>query len=353
MAPDYTPPTSAIWTESMLMEYRKTLKFTLLLALFSPMTNADAGRLYRWVDNQGHVHYGDKIPPKYIKREHVQLDKHGVAIKRVEAAKTRAQIEREAELARLRAEKQRLIEEQRAADRVLLRTFRNEDDILMARDGKIAAIDVIIQVTRGNIRRFKVKLTEMQQKAANLERAGERASPQFLQEIESTRRSLSHAYATILQKEKDKDRIRAEFAQDLKRFRELKNLRAENERPHAKQGVKYNNLLDNVFPCPANGNCAEVWPRAENFVRTYATTPLRIKSEAILMTGPPRKDTDLSITIVRLRPTATEPARLFMDLQCKQSPLGRALCNSEKAEHIHRAFRQAMAGKTVKRRSTK
>jgi len=314
-----------------------------MIPLLVLMSSADAGRLYRWVDDQGHVHYGDKIPPEYVKREHVQLDKHGVAIKRVDAAKTPAQIEREAELARLRAEKQRLIEEQQAADRVLLRTFRNEDDIIMARDGKIAAIDVIIQVTLSNIRRFKAKLADMQQKAANLERAGERPSPRFVKEIETNRRNLSHAYSTILQKEKEKAQIRAEFAQDLKRFRELKHLRAENETPQAEKKSR-RTLLDNVFPCSDDNHCREVWVRAEAFVRRYATTPLRIKSDYILMTAAPRKDDDFSITVVRLRPTESEPARLFMDLQCRRTPLGRALCKSEKAERIHRAFRRAMRG---------
>ena len=73
--------------------------------------------------------------------------------------KTAEEIAQEKELARLRAEQKRLIEEQRAKDRVLLRTFRSSDDILMTRDGKLTAIDTSIQITRSNIKRLKFKLT--------------------------------------------------------------------------------------------------------------------------------------------------------------------------------------------------
>ena len=55
---------------------------------------------------------------------------------------TEAEIERDKALQALRAEQQKLLAEQQARDRILLNLYRNEDDLVMARDGKVAIEDL-------------------------------------------------------------------------------------------------------------------------------------------------------------------------------------------------------------------
>ena len=43
---------------------------------------------YRWVDDQGVVHYGDQVPPQYAQKEHTVLNTQGVEVKRLDAQKT-------------------------------------------------------------------------------------------------------------------------------------------------------------------------------------------------------------------------------------------------------------------------
>lgn len=189
---------------------------------------AEAGKIYRWVDAEGNVHLSDRVPTEHARSARSELSETGREVERVQAAKTAEEIAREQELEKLRAEQQRLIEIQHAKDQVLLRTFRTEDDLLMARNGKLAAIDSNIQVIRSNIRRMKNRLAEMQQNAASMERQGQRLSDNLLKDIENTRAQLRDSYTTIIQKEQEKETIRNSASKDLARFRSLKNLREEN-----------------------------------------------------------------------------------------------------------------------------
>src|SRR5260370_5914502 len=58
----------------------------------SPGVAAGAGAsgrtLYKWVDEQGVTHYGDRIPPEYAAQEKSVINSHGIEINRLEAQKT-------------------------------------------------------------------------------------------------------------------------------------------------------------------------------------------------------------------------------------------------------------------------
>ncbi len=307
----------------------------LLLALLSTNTQA---KTYRWVDADGRVHYSDRVPPEAVERERSRLDSRGLVVEKVERAKTAEELAREAELERLRLEEQRLIEEQRKKDRVLLRTFRSEDDILMTRDGKLTTIDASIQIIRSNIRRLKLKLAEMQKNAANLEREGKKISANYLKEIENTRQQLKGYYTAIIRKEQSKEAIRQQYAADLQRFQELKNLRPrERDREQEQNG---HSLLETVVHCNDEARCNRAWELAEAYVRKHATTRLQMLADSIIMTGAALKDNDISITVSRIRNKEQPGARLFMDLQCKESPRGRDFCETEAVNRIRSGFRE-------------
>ncbi|PLY14831.1 MAG: DUF4124 domain-containing protein [Sedimenticola sp.] len=312
------------------------LKLALLALLLAPAL-ATAAKLYKWTDAEGNVHYSDKVPPEHSKSARSELDDRGIQVNQVDAAKTKEQIEREQELQRLRAEQQRLIEEQKAKDRVLLRTFRTEDDILMARNGKLTAVDVLIQVSRSNIRRMKFKLAEMQQNAAQSERQGRSVSDTMLKNIESTRQQLKDGYAAIIHMEQNKELIREKAALDIDRFRKLKQLSEENTAQLDEE--KPFSLLDTVVVCDDKVSCNNAWEKAEDYVREHATTRLQILSDSIIMTAAPANDDDISLTVSRIIEEGFAGAKLFMDLQCKDSPRGDDLCKSPTMEEIRMGFR--------------
>jgi hypothetical protein len=252
------------------------------LCAVAPLTQAQ--HFYRWVDDQGNVQYTDKIPPSQIEKAHTELSPDGMRVTEVPPAMTPEEIQRERELERLRAQQQRLIDEQKAEDRVLLRTFRSLDDMIMVRDGKISAIDVMIQVTKSNIQRQRDWLLQLRAEAADLERAGEPVTDQLKERIATTERALKQALATILEREQQKQEIRDNFARDLKRFRQLKEIPDE---PSQVEQVTQPTELANLINCKDERECARVWAEALDYVELHATVPVETAGADVLMTKAP------------------------------------------------------------------
>jgi hypothetical protein len=318
-----------------------------LVAVVSLPTLCEAAKLYKWVDEEGHTHYSDKVPPSEVKRARSELDEHGVTVDQVDAAKTPEQLLREAEEARLRKEQERLAEKQRQADRVLLRTFRTEEDIVMTRDGQIQSVDTYIRVTRANIKRLKSTLSEMQLNAAKLELSGQPVSKRYLKDIETKRLALKDAYQSIIDREAEKNRIRQAFANDQKRFRELKQLYRSDD-PLVEANQSYTDALLNVYQCGDDQRCEQPWERAKAYLNKHSTTPLRMQGENILMTATPAENDDISITMSRILDRKTGQTLIFMDLQCKATSVGEALCKQgERALRIKQNFQPSLAGNSL------
>ena len=62
----------------------------ILLCLILPgmATSADAGSLYKWVDENGEIRYTDRMPQSASKRQHQTLNDQGIVINTKEAAKS-------------------------------------------------------------------------------------------------------------------------------------------------------------------------------------------------------------------------------------------------------------------------
>lgn len=199
----------------------RSLVTTALLAMLVSLP-AQAARLFKWADENGKVHYGDKIPPQYAHQERKILNEQGVAVKTLEAAKTPEQLAEEARLAEQRREQERIAAEKTAHDRMLLATFTSEDDMVMTRDGKIAAIDGMLRVTRGRIENTEETLANLTREAAELERAGRPIPDRLHEQIKAARTQSDRYHDYIAAKRQEQEGIRQRFESDIRRFRELK-----------------------------------------------------------------------------------------------------------------------------------
>jgi hypothetical protein len=279
--------------------------------------NCFAGRLYKWVDDEGRTHYSDKLPPSETHRARSHLDKQGVTIREVDAAKTDEELRQELEQERLRIERQRVLEKQQALDNVLLRTFRTEDDILMTRDGQLQAVDTHIRVTQSNIKRLKANLDDMEQFAAQRELSGKPISKKMLDDIDIKRRALQDAYSSIIDREHHKNRIRQSFAKDLKRFRELKKLNTTSN-PMKEAEETFNTALQNVFDCKGDSACDHHWKLAKQYLKKHSSTAIKTEGANIIITAEPQKENDISISMSRIEDPKKGTTVIFMDLQCKK-----------------------------------
>jgi hypothetical protein len=322
------------------MSARWRLPFPCVLALALLATAAEA-RLYRWVDDDGAVHYTDTLPPAQVERGHSEMTEKGVVVGITAPAKTLEEVQREDELKRFRDAADRAKKQQEAADRVLLRTFRSVDDMVMARDGKLASIDVMVQVTRSNIRRQQDWLRGLRADAANLERTGKPIPQHLSDSIGKTEKSIREAYAAIVDREQQKQEIHASFASDLKRFRQLKDI---PEAAEPKQEKAPLTLLKNLVPCTSTESCDRLWARATAYVRKHASTPVQASGPNILITAPPDQPDDVSLTLSRIQDKQGTGASLFLDAQCKPSPNGDTTCTAPEAQAILNGFHDAVLG---------
>lgn len=185
-----------------------------------------AGKLYKWVDENGRVRYGDSIPPQYARKSNQTLNEQGVVVGRKAAAKTPEQIAEEARVKAEQAEAERIRKEKAYQDRILLDTFTNEDEMVMTRDGKIEAIEAVIRVTKGRNEKLKQRLTELKQRAAYLERAGRPVPESLSKEISESRAQIADNLKYVQNRKQDQQKIRDKFEQDIRRFRELKTAEA-------------------------------------------------------------------------------------------------------------------------------
>lgn len=188
---------------------------------------AQAGKLKKWVDENGQVQYGDHIPPQYAKQSSQTLNSQGIVVQTRAAAKTPEQIAEEERQAKLKAEQERKQQEQARKDRILLDTFTNEDEMIMTRDGKIEAIEAIIRVTNGRIQKIKERLSTQKQRAARMERSGKPVSESVTKQINEARDQIRQNIEYIENRRLEQQAIRDKFELDINRFRELKAARDE------------------------------------------------------------------------------------------------------------------------------
>ncbi|MCG8489178.1 MAG: DUF4124 domain-containing protein [Chromatiales bacterium] len=314
----------------------------IIFLCFNLSLGCHAGKLYKWVDDEGRTHYSDKLPPSETHRARSQLDQQGITVRKVDAAKTDEELRQEQEQERLRLERQRVLEKQQALDRVLLRTFRTEDDILMTRNGQLQAVDTHIRVTQSNIKRLKSTLDDMEQFAAQRELSGKPVSKKMLKDINVKRQALQDAYSSIIDREHHKNRIRQSFAMDLKRFRELKKLN-DSSNPIEEAEESFSDALQNVFDCQTDKACSKPWRLAKQYLKKHSTTAVKIDGANIVITAEPVKEGDISISMSRIEDPKKGSTVIFMDLQCKKDPTRQMACEkTPEVKQIKAGFQQAL-----------
>lgn len=203
---------------------RTLLMLTLLAGALLVASHAQAGKVYKWVDKDGNVHYSNTPPPEASQQERQVLDEHGNVTDVLRAPKTAEEIEAERQAEAQRQREQQLAEQQAAHDRMLLETYTSVRDMERDRDGRLAAIDAQIRVIGNAIGSLESQLASQEQQKQHIESNG-RPVPEDLQKrIENTREELLKNQKSLLERKNDQDELRARFDEQIQRFKELKRL---------------------------------------------------------------------------------------------------------------------------------
>jgi len=184
---------------------------------------ADAqARLYKWVDENGRVHYGDSIPLKYQKQAHDELNEAGLVVKSRPAMPTEEELMQQHLQRQAEREKQRKLREQRQRDRVLLDTYTTERDLLAARDARVEAVDSQIRLSKSIIEEARNKLEKSEHLVVSLRAQGKTVPDTLYAKIEREKKSLEIHQRVADGHIKKRAEVIAQFDDYIKRFRELK-----------------------------------------------------------------------------------------------------------------------------------
>jgi hypothetical protein len=183
------------------------------------------GVAYRWVDEQGVVHYGDHIPPQYASQERVVLNSQGVEVGHVEAQKSPEQA---AAVARERETQMR----QRQHDAFLITTYTSVKDIEALRDRRLDQLRGQRAAAEQYTESLRTRLASLQSRALNFQpyssRPDARRMPDDLAEVlVRTVNELNAQSHELAVKTQEETTLRAQFQADIERYRALHTIHSQ------------------------------------------------------------------------------------------------------------------------------
>ncbi len=201
-----------------------------LLALAGNSMTVSAG-IKCWTNKDGVRECGDRLPPEYAQRGHEEISDTGVKIKVTARAPTPEERKEAALLAAVKAEQERIARvkaaKQLAHDQVLLQTFTTEEDLLLARDGKLAVFESRIKLAQNRVAKMETNLEQLTAQAAQQERSGRTVAAKLQQRIAKVRKRIQSHLAYVEDRRDDQDGIRQQFLMDQQRFLDLKSGRVQ------------------------------------------------------------------------------------------------------------------------------
>jgi len=211
--------------------------FTLFTALALCSLSAQA-KMYKWVDEDGQMHFGDKIPAKYLVKAHDELNESGTVIKHTKASKTPEEIA-EANRLKREAKKAALIEKKKKQrDRVLLDTYTTERDLLVARDSRLDAVGSQINLANSIIADSNKKIKVMEQQVVDIQASNRQVPLDLYQRIDNEKEQVTVQTKVKKKHEKRRDDIAVQFNGYIKRFKVLKaEQKAKRERLLKERGL--------------------------------------------------------------------------------------------------------------------
>ncbi len=191
----------------------------LAAAMAGAAESSSKGVAYRWVDEQGVVHYGDRVPPQYAQKEHSILNTQGVEVQKLDAQKSPQQIADEART-------QQEVLRQKQHDSFLLTTYTSVKDIEALRDERLEQLNVQRAAAQQYVESLRSRLSSLQTQALHFRpyspKPGARRMPDELAEyLVRTLYEMRTQSNAIVAKGTEASTLRSQFQADIERYREL------------------------------------------------------------------------------------------------------------------------------------
>ena len=174
--------------------------------------------MYRWVDSNGRVQYGDTLPVTYQKSGAAELSKQGQVVKR-----TASETERAAEAAAKaeQAKQKQAADDQARLDRALTSTYTTEAEIDLARDRALAHHDLAIKSAETRIKVVSANFRDLKARADMFIRSKKPIPPNLQMQLDQIRNERKELYRIVVQNKEAMVQVRDKYEADKQRFKLL------------------------------------------------------------------------------------------------------------------------------------
>jgi hypothetical protein len=319
---------------------RHTILTSITVVALTIAAQPHAG-LYRWVDDNGKVHYSDSMPPEVVSKGRDVLNKQGVLVQTIVPPKSKDEQQalkddKHAQAIELQQNKRQI-----AADRSLIAAYRHEGDILKARDKNIAIVRAAELVINGNIHRTRLHLLHM--------------SSLTDKQVADLKKLLHRNYESLFRYDHEREGIENKYNDLLQRYRHIKK--------HGPGlGAPMETTLDSDMPfltchnvhlkCPDEETCKLWWNRTKQYLSENSDMPILIESETLLSTQMPIKSEEISLSAAFNQNAAGGDGEILLDLDCgdigssgdKGQTTFEGECVSQRSKMISKRFRPYVTG---------
>ncbi len=193
-------------------------KLVLLVAAFIFANPVYAG-IKCWKTKKGVRECGYQVPNAYRETRIEILNKNGVVVRVIAAPKNAEELAEEARHKKKLAK----IAERKRKDRLLLRTFTTERDLIIARDNRLTAVQSLIDITQSNNNNVQYNLRTLRERAGDFERSGKKLPKSLIEDIKNSDAQILYNNRNIEKRKLEIAKIKKSYKFNLERFRYLKS----------------------------------------------------------------------------------------------------------------------------------
>ncbi|MEO7323315.1 MAG: DUF4124 domain-containing protein [Dokdonella sp.] len=191
------------------------------VGVFAHAGSGDRNR-YKWRDSAGNLQYSDSLPAEAAKYGYEIVGPQGIVIKRVERAKTAAELAAaKAAAATAQVEQNKIAADERA-DEQLISGYPEESDLKRTQQQKLEMLDQQIVAAQISLRSQEQALADLLGRAADEERNKKTLSDFQARQLAKMRKQVDDQRLTVERRQSERQNAVGSFEAEIVRYRELK-----------------------------------------------------------------------------------------------------------------------------------
>jgi hypothetical protein len=219
------------------MESRTRFVTAAAVAALLITAQALAAKVYRWVDEDGNVHYTESLPPGYKDTGHDVLNEHGLVVDENLKLTPEPMVEKKSEDQQKAEEANELprdssglprpkplyteAEKQMRMDNFLMLRYENEQEIIDAMNVEIKQLNYDRDLLQGSLDSLEEAYRGQIRVAANQQRAGQAVGDEAAREMAGLKSRMAKNARELAALDQREQKIREEFQAQLERYRAL------------------------------------------------------------------------------------------------------------------------------------